>query len=337
MLNTEKCLDLLLKDGYAQNFAVFVGKKDKTVAEIYKSNSRKTDEFTLFDMASVTKILATTMLSLTAIENGKLNLDDKLSRFFNCNADKADITVQNLLTHTMGLGHKNLCKDGFNYGNIADYILSLPLDIPVDSDVLYSCPAFVLLGKIIEKLYGERLDLLFNDLIAKPLGMNYTGYLPNSSDIVNSNLSADDNGTVNDYNCRYLGGIAGNAGIFSNIHDMKIFVNMLLNRGTPLINRKTFDMAVKNHTKNKSESRGLGFVYVDKRFSQTGNLFKEGSIGHCGHTGQSVFVDLDSGLFVIILSDMTVSTVKKLGSEDYNAVMKARQNIHNSILKDLTM
>ena len=84
-----------------------------------------------------------------------------------------------------------------------------------------------------------------------------------------------------------------------------------------------------------SESRGLGFLYVDDNYKQTGNLFSQGSFGHCGHTGQSVFIDPKSGLYVIVLSDMTLSTIKKFGVDTYSEVICARENIHNSILKDL--
>ena len=85
----------------------------------------------------------------------------------------------------------------------------------------------------------------------------------------------------------------------------------------------------------KSLAKDLGFVYVDNKYTQTGELFPEGSIGHCGHTGQSVFVDLKSGLYVIVLSDATISGVKKHGVEKYDIVKKMREDMHNAIKKDL--
>ena len=77
-------------------------------------------------------------------------------------------------------------------------------------------------------------------------------------------------------------------------------------------------------------------MYVDERYSQTGGLFKDGAIGHCGHTGQSVFVDYRTGLYVIVLSDMTVSTIRKYGIEHYDEVMDMRGRIHKAIRQDLT-
>jgi CubicO group peptidase (beta-lactamase class C family) len=112
-------------------------------------------------------------------------------------------------------------------------------------------------------------------------------------------------------------------------------VHFLQNKGEPLIKEETFLLATQNHTFGMSESRGLGFLYVDERYAQAGGLFENGAIGHCGHTGQSVFVDYRSGLYVIILSDATISTVKKYGSERYDEVVKMRARIHTAIKRCL--
>ena len=157
----------------------------------------------------------------------------------------------------------------------------------------------------------------------------------NRENTVNSNLDKTKRGIVNDYNCQFLGGIAGNAGLFSNLSDVTKYVLFLQNRGKPLIKEETFLLAAQNHTAEMSESRGLGYLYVDGRYQQTGGLFEDGAIGHCGHTGQSVFVDYRSGLYVIILSDATISTVKKYGKEHYNEVMDMRGRIHAAIKQDM--
>lgn len=336
MNNLEKYLDDIIADRSVENIAVRVGRGRGIVYEAYRSASGRIDENTLFDMASVTKIVVTTSLCLIAIDKGILSLSDKVSEFFSCPDDKKELTVYNLLTHTMGIGHKSLNLAENTYENIGEYILGIPSDIEIGSDVLYSCPGFILLGKILEKVFSESLDILFEKYIATPLEMNSSSFLPDKSrDIVNSNITPLDKGVVNDYNCRHLGGVAGNAGLFSNVSDMTKYVQMLLNFGVPLFDSKTFDMATKNYTKEMTESRGLGFLYVDERYKQTGKLFGEGSIGHCGHTGQSVFADPDSGLYVIILSDATISSEKKYGTEVYNEVIKMRENIHNAIKADL--
>ncbi|MBQ3015363.1 MAG: beta-lactamase family protein [Clostridia bacterium] len=326
----EKTVDEYVESGIPEHIAVRVGKGSRVIYDTYRGG---VDETTLFDMASVTKIMATTSLALIALDNGLLKLEDKVNQFY---STSKSLTIKNLLTHTIGIGHKSLNKEGNSYANIAEKILDIPSDIPIGADVRYSCPGFILLGKILEKVFGKSLDKCFDEYVAKPLGLENTSFLPlNRENTVNSNLDKTKCGIVNDYNSQFLGGIAGNAGLFSNLSDVTKYAHFLQNRGKPLIKEDTFLLAAQNHTLGMSESRGLGFLYVDGRYAQTGGLFPDGSIGHCGHTGQSVFVDYRSGLYVIILSDATISTVKKYGKERYDEVMDMRARLHSAIKCDL--
>lgn len=325
-----KALDELIEDQIVSNIAVRVGIRDRIIYDSFRGN---VDELTLFDMASCTKIIATTALALIALDKGILSLDDRVDKFYKT---EKNITIYNLLTHTMGIGYKLLTEDGVNDNNIADKILSIPSDIDIGSDVRYSCPGFILLGKILEQVYNMPLNIAFNEYVAKPLGLSYTTFLPQKSEnIVNANADESLLGIVNDYNCRFLGGVAGNAGIFSNLRDITRYVQLLLNKGAPLFSEKIFNVAATNHTANMSASRGLGFLYVDERYNQAFGLFEDGAIGHCGHTGQSLFVDHRTGLYAIILSDATVSTIKKYDDEHYDEVMAMRARIHNAIKLDL--
>lgn len=330
MICLEKTIDEYVENGILEHVAIRVGRGDNVICDTFRGGI---DETTLFDMASVTKIMVTTTLALIALDRGLLQLNDAIDKYY---STSKVLTIKNLLTHTIGIGHKALNKDGNTYENIAEKILDIPLDIPIGTDVRYSCPGFILLGKILEKIFGMQLDHCFNELIAKPLGFENTSFLPlNRENIVNSNLDRTKRGIVNDYNCQFLGGIAGNAGLFSNLSDVTKYVHFLQRRGKPLIKEETFLLAAQNHTLGMSESRGLGFLYVDERYGQTGGLFPDGSIGHCGHTGQSVFVDYRSGLYVIILSDATVSTVRKYGKERYDEVMEMRSRLHAAIKQDM--
>lgn len=332
---TNECLSTYMEQGYINNIAIKCGMGEKSF-EIFRSANGVISSKTLFDMASVTKIMVTTMLSLIAIDKGTLNINDSVSKFYHVPEDKSSMTIKNLLTHTMGMGYKLLIDSGHTYENIQDYILNIPSDVPIGTETMYSCPGYILLGKILEKLYGNKLDILFKEYIAKPLSMENSDFLPSRDNIfVNNNISDNDIGRVSDYNCGFLGGVSGNAGLFSCMDDVYKFVKMLLNHASPLISKKTFDLSVKNYTPKMKDSRALGFVYVDEKYEQTGNLFSNGAIGHCGHTGQSVFVDYKSGLYAIILSDATVSVEKKCGFDKYDVVKKMRQDIHNAIKKDL--
>ena len=330
MIALENAIDALCENGIVSHMAVRVGRKNEVLYDAFRGG---VDEKTLFDMASVTKIMATTTLALIAMDRGLLSLEDPVNKFF---PTTKRLTIKNLLTHTVGIGHKALNLSSYTYENIAERILDIPQDIPIGTDVRYSCPGFILLGKILEEIFGKPLNVCFDEMVAKPLGLENTSFLPKSREnVVNSNLEEENRGIVNDYNCRFLGGVAGNAGLFSNLADVNNYVQFLLNKGNLLIKEDTFLMAAQNHTMGMSESRGLGFLYVDDRYKQTGGLFAEGAIGHCGHTGQSVFVDYRTGLYVIILSDATIATVRKYGKERYDAVIDMREKLHMAIKRDL--
>lgn len=336
MINTQECISKYIGKSVIENIALRVGKTDRVLYEEYWSKGASINQNTLFDMASVTKVMVTATLALIALERELISLEDSVNKYIAGPADKAEMTIKHLLTHTTGIGYRLLTEKGVNYDNVASYILGMQGDIPIGQDVRYSCPGFILLGKILEQVFEKRLDIVFAEEVSKPLGLTSTTFRPDRNrDCVNSNIEEAEKGLVNDYNCRHLGGVSGNAGVFSNMSDMTVFAKCLLRYGSPLISKQWFEQAIKNHTAGMSESRGLGYLYVDEKYKQTGNLFTKGSVGHCGHTGQSVFVDINTGLYVIILSDATIATVKKYGEERYEEVIQLRQDIHNAVYKDL--
>ena len=334
----DNCINRLITDKVLLNAAIRVGRKDEILIDSYFSHTvSELCDKTLFDMASVTKIVATTSLALVAMSKNLLSPSDKADKFISVPKDKKELTVGHLLTHTMGFGHKNLCVEGVNYDNVAEYILTIPNDTDIGSKVLYSCPGYILLGKILEKVFGERLDALLKKYVTEPLGMTDTGFLPESNKRFAPCNFRGSQGCVNDYNCEYLGGVAGNAGVFSNICDLTKFAKMLLCDGAPIIDKDIFALAAKNHTPKLEESRAFGFLYVDEKYNQTGRLFPKGSIGHCGHTGQSLFVHRASGLYAIVLTDATATLARgnKELSYDYGIVCDMRQQIHNALADDL--
>ena len=228
MKNLNTVLNRLISDGHANNICVRVGRGNEIIFSEYKSRDGVIDSSTVFDMASVTKILSTTTLTLIAFDKNLMSPDDLVSDYFECPPCNSTLSIKHLLTHTMGIGHKPVNVDGVTYDNVQNYILNIPLDEAVGEKVIYSCPAFILLGKILEKVFGENLDTLFDKYVAKPLKMKNSGYLPDKSlNIINHNFNDSDRGIVNDYNCRYLGGVAGNAGVFSTLDDITEFAMML--------------------------------------------------------------------------------------------------------------
>ena len=222
----ENCVEKLFAAKTVENIIVRVGRGEDILYEIkHSAQDRILTERTLFDMASITKIVATTTLTLIAMDRGMLTPDDPVGKFLTVPEDKRGMTVRHLMTHTMGIGHKNLTGCAGGYEAVADYILDIPSDIPIGTDVRYSCPGFILLGRIVEQLFGCRLNEAFDIHIARPLGLASTAFLPDRSlDIVNANRDGSMTGVVNDSNCRYLGGVCGNAGLFSNLADMAVYV-----------------------------------------------------------------------------------------------------------------
>ena len=337
MKNLNECVDRLFANKSLTNLIVKVGIGDSTVCELIRTaEDRDLNSRTIFDMASVTKMISTTSLALIAIDRGLLSTDDSLSKFFDAPRAK-ELTVFNLLTHTIGIGHKNLTGHTAGYDSVGEYILNIPVDVPTGTDVLYSCPGFILLGQVLEKVFGDRLDKLFTRYVAEPLGMKNTGFLPDrTQDIVNANPVPGNVGIVNDYNCRHLGGVCGNAGLFSNLEDVMLYVKMLLAKGAPLFSQKTFELAAQNHTPTMSSSRGLGFVWADEKYERTGSLFHNGAIGHGGYTGQSVFADVKSGLYAVILSDATACSRKKHGGREIAAeTIQCMRELHNAVKLDM--
>ena len=149
------------------------------MADIFESTGKKPTGTTLFDIASVTKIMVTSMLCLMASDKKKIALEDSVGKFFEASEEKKKITIKNLLVHTIGIGHKSLVIKGCNYSKVQNYVLDIESDMPIGSETQYSCPGYILLGKIIEKIYGKRLDELFRELIAEPLDMKMSSFLPN--------------------------------------------------------------------------------------------------------------------------------------------------------------
>lgn len=325
----QKCIDHLFEDGYVANIAIRYGTIND-FQDFFRGTQNEITENTNFDMASVTKILSIATLCLIALDEGKIALDNLVSKYFSCPEDKKELTVNHLLLHGIGFGYKPLYSMDVNSDNVVDTILGFPSEFPVGTRVMYSCSAYILLGKILEKIYGKTLDVLFDEKVAKPLEMQDTGFGKRKGKVINANDTDELLGIVNDRNSRIIGGVAGNAGIFSNLKDMTKYAKMLVNFGDPIIKRDTFADAIKIHTPPIGEKRGLGFLYVSETYKQTGELFPVGSFGHCGHTGQSIFVNPNTGFFAIILSDMTLKT-----KGVYSKVTEAREAIHNAIKADI--
>ena len=277
------------------------------------------DCHTLYDMASVSKIMSTTMVTLRFLADGLMDLADMLPVYFGemVPEDKAQITLFQLLTHTSGFpAHLSLEEHMEPGSDIADFLLHEPLAYTPGTQVVYSCMGFILLAKALERVGGQPLDTLARRLVFEPLGMARTGYhrLDMPIDAANTAFTERDHktgqwlaGRVHDENARFQNGVSGNAGVFSDIRDCVRFARMLAGHGTldgvELIPRRIFDQAIRNHTPGMEENRGLGFHLANGHFSYSGLFFDQRAFGHTGFTGPHMLVSPDTGLYVVLLNN----------------------------------
>ena len=319
-----------------QGSEIFLKKTAGTVS--FDSGARRVDEKTLFDMASLSKILATTMCAFGFIDGGKISLDDRLGRFFDAvPADKAHITVKDLMTHTSGFpSWLPLYTACGSPDDAADYILRSPLAYETGKETRYSCMGYIVLGKILEKISGKRLDVLAKENVFDPFSMKNTGYRQIGECAENDNIAYTEKktkwggcicGEVHDENARFLGGISGNAGVFSCLDDMIIFAQKLsLGRGG--VSEELFAKALVNYTAGMDGNRGLGFQLCGPVLTFAGPKWGEYAYGHTGFTGTSLMIDGRTGFYTVLLTNR-VHPVR-----DTPAFFEFRRNLHSCIFDE---
>ncbi|HNX62820.1 MAG TPA: serine hydrolase domain-containing protein [Candidatus Limiplasma sp.] len=293
----------------------------------------KTSEQTRFDLASLTKPLVVAMLTLRALESGKLCLWDTLDTFIDAPDDKKKITLRQILTHTAGFpGGVHLWQTTNDPGRAAELLLNAPLAAPPGEKVLYTSTGYLLLGLLLECLYGQPLNELATQEVFWPLRMTHTGYLPEGDNIAPTEKQPDGTllrGRVHDENARFLGGVAGNAGVFSTADDLALFMQMLaaegaLSDGTRYLSAASVRLALQNHTPGMEQGRGLGFYLPGYDDGYAGDLFPRETVGHTGFTGTSFTLDPTDGFYVILLTNRICP------SRDNAAIYRVRRLVHNA-------
>ena len=293
-----------------------------------------TNEQTRYDLASLTKPLVVGMLTLRAMESGKLCLWDKLDSFIDAPADKRDITIKQILTHTAGFPiGLHLWELSGNPQDCIEVLLRAPLIAPPGSRVQYCCAGYILLGQLLECLYNAKLPELALREVFWPLKMTKTSYLPTGDNIAATEMTDEgrcSQGEVHDENARFLGGAAGNAGVFSTMDDLALFMQMLaaegaLPDGSRYLSPATIRLALRNHTPGMAQARGLSFHLPWHDDGFTGDLFPPETIGHTGFTGTSFALDPASGLYVVFLTNRICP------SRDNTSIYRIRRLVHNAV------
>ena len=288
------------------------------------------DDTTLFDMASVSKILGPTMIAFRFLEEGLLRLYDTVEVFFpDAPEDKKSISILQLMTHTSGIAdHFFLWDYTDDPADAAKVILNHPLTQAPGSDPVYSCMGYILLGKILEKIGGMPLDRLAQKYVFDPLGMSHTTYHP-CGNCAPTELDPETGkllqGMVHDENARFLKGISANAGVFSDLNDMIRFAAMLSLGGDGYLSPATLECALRNRTpSSKGEFRGLGFNLAGSPKSFLGDLMSPLAYGHTGFTGTSIAIDPATGLWVVLLTNRVCPT------RNNTKLIRLRSLVHNA-------
>ena len=274
---------------------------------------------TIFDMASLTKVIATTTAVMQLVEQGKILLSAPVADYwpeFKENG-KELITVRELMTHYSGLRPDlDLKPDWSGYDTALEAIVAEKPILPPGTRFIYSDINFETLGELVRRVSGEPLDVYCREHIFKPLGMKDTSFKPPASlreRIAPTQYQHGESGPmlwgeVHDPTAHNMGGVAGHAGLFSTADDLGIFAEMLLAGGTyngvsilsPLTVEK---MTTPQTPPNKMVLRGLGWDIESPFASNRGELYGVGSFGHTGFTGTSLWIDPVTKTYVIILTN----------------------------------
>ena len=322
---TLRLAEKAVNDGLVPSLCLALGKNDDVLATGCYGKTSVLDSAvpvnaaTLYDMASLTKLMAPTMIALRMLSRGELDLADTLPMFFGelVSEEKREVSIFHLMTHTAGFFPSVRMDKLFSESScVLPYLLSSPLQYPVGTQVAYSCLGYIVLGKILEKVSGKPLNRLAEDEVFRPLGMKNTGYHPLSEPVSESNTAYtersifDDGwlvGRVHDENAFLLGGVSGNAGVFSNLNDCIRFARMLAMHGKMdgqiYLPRTILQTAMSNQTAWSSNHKGLGFDLSGAWNSICGHFFSELAAGHTGFTGTTLYIDPPTGLWVVMLSN----------------------------------
>ena len=284
-------LNQAISDSAFPGCAISIGFQGKLIFEqsfgnfTYDPHSSKVEVNSIFDLASVTKVVATTTISMILYDQGRLELDWKVSDIVPAfrGKEKEDITIRHLLTHTSGLpGWIRFYLSLKGKEKIIQEICETELENKPGTIYVYSDLGMIMMQKIIETITEKPLDQLVRDYIAIPLGMKRTFYNPDSSlrnEIVPTEVSEWHqklvHGFVHDENTYVMGGVSGHAGLFSTVQDLSIFCQMFLNGGLydnkRILKTETIDLFSSRQNMIKGSTRALGWDTRSEENSMAGD------------------------------------------------------------------
>jgi CubicO group peptidase (beta-lactamase class C family) len=334
----------MLRDGAAPGAAVAVGRHGRIVrlggygVLDLRDGFGAVNDSTLYDMASLTKVVGSTTALMMLVDDGKVQLDAPVKQYipeWSGTPEKEAVTVRNILLHNSGLAAGgNLWQTYHGKEEFRARVAAQELVYPTDTKSIYSDFSGMMMGFIVEQVSGMSLDRFLHDRLFAPLGLHETGFVPLAwpagttirlpgdtsmagpdslfwkSRIAPTEISQvagggqQIQGRVHDENAYAMGGVSGHAGLFSSARDMAVFSQMLLNHGYyaghRYIQAATIDTFM--HRYNTYSSRALGWDTPTPN-SSAGDYFTPPSFGHTGFTGTSIWIDPIRDVFVVLLTN----------------------------------
>ena len=306
----------------------------------YDPKSPQVEAESIFDLASVSKVVATTSMAMILYERGLLDLEmpvvGVLPEFRGEDSRRGEITFRQLLAHSSGIpAYEKLFLHARSSAEFLREAFAVPLKTQPGIHAEYSDIGFILLAIALERLAGEPLDRFCQREIFGPLGMSHTSYNPPASWKSKIPPTTDDQafrkrviqGEVQDENASVMGGVAGHAGLFSTAGESAIFANSMLDGGRPIIRSETVALFTRRQSAPAETSRALGWDTPSSP-SQSGKYFSRSAFGHLGYTGTSLWIDPDRQVSVTLLTNRTWpdcanQAIREIRPKFHDAVMEA--------------
>ena len=304
-------------------------------AHDYSPQAVTTRKDDIFDLASLTKVMATTLAIMRLYEEDKIALSDPVTKYipaFGQNA-KEEITIRHLLLHTAGFPPgKPFYRWCETKAEVLDSLYAMPLRYPTGTQTVYSDIGFITLGQLVEVVSGLTLDVFISQQYYNPLGLAATGYDPPLKFWKNIAPAEPEfnyrmtgaRGSAKNKITQVMGGVAGHAGLFSNAEDLAVIAKMLLNGGTYEGKRYFHEATILLFTTalDKKNTRGLGWnTGSGSGKGYLGDKFSKKSFGHTGFTGTSIWIDPELDLYIIFLSNRTYLMKDRQRMYDFRPVL----------------
>ena len=345
----DKVVEEEIEKGNFPGAVVLVGRQDEILYwkafghQVIEPNVEPVSKDTLFDLASLTKPIATAASVMILRDRGAIDLDDYVGAYlpaFACNG-KQEVRIRHLLTHTSGLpAYTDAAALKEQFGSpcpekVIERICSLEAVSKPGEEFHYSCLGYITLAKIVETVSAKGIDDFSRQNIFAPLGMKHTACNPPESwrkNIAGAEIADGPlfRGTVHDPLARLMSGVSGNAGLFSNAYDLSIYCRMLLNGGTYEGKRILSPQAIGLLTTEQAFGRACGFDVKSSYSSVKGSYAPQEAFCHTGYTGTSIVCDPASKTFVIILAN-------RVHPKDDGSAKPIRVKVADAVFSSLQM